>query len=290
VVAAWWWLRPSEPPGPIVAAHIEVWSGDITSTVDGAHIPVTSTEDRLLAGTVLETGSVLETGNAEEGKNLRLAMRLTSGSSVRLAPGSRVRLESATVLHLERGALYVDSGVGPERGAPIEVRTPFGTATDIGTQFEVRLLDAAPIAQHGEQHGEQLQEALRVRVREGEVEVTGEGETYSADAGVELTLSADGEVHRAEVDIYGDPWAWVMDAAPALEIEGITVREFLAWTARETGWQVRYQPAELEAQVGAIVLRGAAGELSPRWAPSVLPSAGLDGEVIDGTLLVTRSR
>ncbi len=73
--------------------------------------------------------------------------------------------------------LQVDS-----RGSPgsIEIRTALGTARDVGTRFEVRLGDGA----------------LRVRVRDGVVEVDHAGETHEAGAGAELTLDAAGTPAR----------------------------------------------------------------------------------------------
>ena len=46
---------------------------------------------------------------------------------------------------LERGAVYVDSGVGPGRHpGSVGIHTPLGVVRDIGTQYEVRVDDAFP--------------------------------------------------------------------------------------------------------------------------------------------------
>ena len=39
---------------------------------------------------------------------------------------------------------------------------------------------------------------------------------------------------------FGAEWEWSAGIAPALEIENRPLAEFLAWMAREHGWQVRY--------------------------------------------------
>ena len=100
-------------------------------------------------GALLSQGQVLRTG-ARGFAGLRLADQY----SIRLDEGTSVRFESSHVLVLSQGALYVDSGGSPNGATPLEIRTPFGTARNQGTQFEVRLQDAG----------------LRVRVREGVVQ------------------------------------------------------------------------------------------------------------------------
>ena len=115
----------------------------------------------------------------ETAADARVALRLGDGTSVRIDRGSRARLLAPTVIELASGAVYLDTG---RDSTDLEVRTAFGTAHDIGTQFEVRL-DLA---------------AVRVRVRSGIVELRRSGESVSARAGTELTMSAGAAVQRAD--------------------------------------------------------------------------------------------
>lgn len=236
----WWLWRPAPPAVPV--ARVE--------SVAGSGLAV---GEEVLEGAEIETGE----GHA--------TLRMTAGPSLRLDAGSRVRLVSASVVELQRGAVYLDS----QTTGAVAIHTPFGVVTDVGTQFEVRLLGEG--------------EALRVRVREGAVRVG----SLSATEGVELTLRADGSVTRQMVAAHGSPWDWVLQAAPPLAIEGLTLEEFLNRVARETGWTIRYADPGLAESAGTIVVHGDIGHLPPDQALEVvLPGAGLEHRVADGTLIV----
>lgn len=258
-----WWLRSLDAPGAATpVARVESVTGVVT-----ARSPREERETRavrLTAGMEVLAGTELETGG-------HAALRLASGASLRLDAGSRVRLVTASEVDLARGAVYLDSG-GEGPGA-VAVRTPLGLVREIGTQFEVRLLEAGS--------------ALRVRVREGEVRIERGDASHPAVAGVELTLRADGTVTRQEVAGHGSPWNWVLEAAPPLEIEGKTLQEVLDQVARETGWTIRYADESLAASAGSIVVHGAIGHLTPDQALDVvLPGAGLRYEVVEGVLVI----
>ncbi len=134
---------------------------------------------------------------------------------------------------------------------------------------------------------------MRVRVREGMVLIEqGEGSqgesSHSATSGTKLTLHRDGSVLRRRVPVHGPEWRWILDTAPHFDIEGRTLREFLDWVARETGWQLRFADQTMETSAETITLHGAFGDLTPDQASDVvLPGAGLRGQVVDGTLIVS---
>jgi ferric-dicitrate binding protein FerR (iron transport regulator) len=192
-----------------------------------------------------------------------LALRLEGGASLRLDVDSNVRLVSTSVIELRRGAVYLDS----EGTGTVAVHTPFGTVMEVGTQFEVRLLESA----------------VRVRVREGAVRVA----SHRAEAGTELILQADGSVTRSRIAPYGPPWSWVVKAAPPIRIEGLTLAEVLKRVNRETGWTVRYEDPGLATSAGEIVVHGNVEPLAPDQALEVvLPGAGLEQRVGDGVLIL----
>lgn len=182
--------------------------------------------------------------------------------SFRLDADSRVLRTSESEIRLERGAVYVDSRMGT-----VVVHTPFGTVREIGTRFEVRLLESA----------------LRVRVREGAVLA----ESHRVEAGTELVLREDGSVTRNRIAGWGPEWSWVLKAAPPLQIEGLTLKDFLDRVSRETGWTVRYE----DPKAGEIVLHGDVGDLAPDQALEVvLPGTGLEHQVVDGVLILKAPR
>lgn len=265
------WLRRPAPPGPLPwVARVESVTGVVTARYsEGGGRPV-----QLRAGMEVVSETELQTAGAAPGAPGHAALRLADGSSLRLDAGSQVRLARAGpwfLVDLDRGAVYLDSGAGSQT---VFVRTRLGNVRDIGTQFEVRLLEAGS--------------ALRVRVREGEVRVAKGGAAYPAVAGVELTLHADGEVTRRQVASHGTPWSWVLEAAPPMEIEGKTLEEVLDRVARETGWKIQYSDENLAASADSIVVHGTIGHLTPDQALDVvLPGAGLRYEVVDGVLVIS---
>ena len=257
--------RPAAPVAAAVAT-LEAQSGPVTAAA-GAAGPLT-------AGAAIVTGAG---GHA--------ALRLASGPSLRLDSESAVRLDSARAVTLRRGAVYIDSGPPPagRGGAPagggVEVATALGTAREIGTQFEVRLLP--PAAADG---GGDAPAALQVSVREGAVVIGRGGESVRAEAGSALTLTVGGGLERTAVAPDASEWEWVQRAAAPMAIEGATLAAFLDWAARETGRSWRFAPG-VPPSAGAMVLHGTIAGLAPEEALSVvLPGCRLRHRVAGGTL------
>ncbi len=221
------------------------------------------------AGTVIETAAQGRTRAGGEAG--RAAIRLAGGQSMRLDGSSRVRFASSSDLVLERGAVYVDSA----GGANVEVRTTLGVVRDIGTQFEVRLLD------------ETAEPSLRVRVREGSVMLEHGGDSHHALAGEELSARGDGRVERGKASIFGPHWQWVLDTAPTPEVAGRPLADFLDWVSREGGWTVRFADAETAQIASSTMLHGDVRNLGVAEASSmVLHGSGLDYRLEDGVFVV----
>ncbi len=227
------------------------------------------------AGAMIETAAapgVAPAGSAPAGG--RAAVRLAGGQSLRLDNGSRVRFTTASSVVLERGAVYVDSA----GGANVEVRTTLGVVRDIGTRFEVRLL-ASP--------GAGVAATLEVRVREGSVELEHGDETHLVVAGEELRKHAGDGVERGASPICGPHWDWALDTAPAPDVAGRPLTEFLDWASDEACWTVRFVDRATADAAARIILHGDARNLTLTEATSmVLDGSGLAFQLRDGDLVV----
>jgi ferric-dicitrate binding protein FerR (iron transport regulator) len=254
---------PAAAPG---VATVERVTGDVAWTARGTSSAALSAD---AVGRAIPEGAAIETrAGASPG---RLALRMAGGASVRLDAATRVKLASASVVELESGAIYVDTG-GPAAGhESVAVRTGAGVFRSIGTQFEVQ-------AEGG---------ATRLRVREGRVRLDRGADSLSTEAGQELVVRRDGTVERRETAADGPEWEWIVAGAPMPDIEGVKVRTFLDWLARERGWRVEFADAETAALADSVVLHGSIAHLTPIEAPDVvLPSSGLGYRVAKGKLVV----
>ncbi len=257
-----WGLAPRLGEPADAAATVALSTGDVrvtSSWIDAWH--------DVAAGQALLEGQTLETGATGRG-----ALALPGGISARLDHGSRLVVAAADRLVLERGTLYVDSGATPAPAAPLDVVTPTGIVRHVGTQYEVRLLDAG----------------VQVSVRDGTVEWRSRGGGVErSGSGERLTITNDGRIERTPVAAYGAAWDWTLEAAPSIDIEGLPLTQFLAWAARETGREVVYASPEAEAEAAVIVVHGSIAGLTPaRALDAVLATTSVRAAVSGGNLVV----
>jgi len=218
-------------------------------------------------GQPLLAGQMLATGPAGRG-----ALTLAGGISARLDHATEVRVAGADRLIIDRGAVYVDAGADSADAAPLEIVTPAGSVRHLGTQYEVRVLDAG----------------VRLRVREGKVLWRSDAGTATGEAGDQLVVAADGEVERGRVPLFGDDWDWAAAAAPAVELEGMPLTSFLGLAARELGCRVEFSTPDVAQEAQAVVLHGSATGLSPAQAlEAVFATTRMQAIVQDGRILVT---
>lgn len=269
-----WWARTPDSPAasPPAVATLELLTGVARSTASAEGIHPTAQMLPNAVGRPLPAGSELETG-AELEDSGRLALRMAGGASVRLDAGTRVRLASATLVELTRGGVYVDTGMRANGHNEVAIRTTAGLFQGLGTQFEVRAEGGGA--------------ATRLRVREGRVRLDRGEDSVLTDTGQELIVRSDGSLAHGRTAAYGPEWDWVLKTAPMLDIEGVKVRTFLDWIARETGRRVELSGEETASLCDSTVLHGSIEHLTPAEAPSVvLPSSGLGHRLSDGTFIV----
>lgn len=165
--------------------------------------------------TDLAVGDRLRTGSQSYA-----LLELPEDVTVRMDAGSELELRAAQQLYMPKGAIYVDA---PGAGALL-VETPRGSARDIGTRFEVRLMD----------------EGWRIQVRDGRVLMNDRAQGQAEAAAGERLLAADGGLERQSVSPADASWQWTYRAARPMVIEGSTLGAYLAWWSREAGLTVDY--------------------------------------------------
>ncbi len=260
--------RTPAPPAVAGVASIARLTGTVRRSMNDEK-PVALAADAV--GRALPAGAELETGGSAEGPG-RLAIRMAGGASVRMDSGTRLRLASPTLVELKTGAVYVDTGGAASGHEHVAVRTAAGLFQSIGTQFEVRAEEGA---------------VTRLKVREGRVRLERGAGSVLTDAGQELVVHSDGSFERGETAADGPEWEWILASAPMIDIEGVKVRTFLDWLARERGWRVELADRETTGLADSVVLHGSIEHLTLAEAPDVvLPSSGLGYRISKGTLVV----
>lgn len=197
---------------------------------------------------VIEGARIGRGDEISTGRGARVALRRVV-SSIRLDEHSHARFVSYGTIELIAGAIYVDSA-GVED--PIDIVTPSGSITDIGTQFEVRILP----------------QSVRVRVRTGMVQARREDESIKVGPQSELTLSSTGSEIRA-LPPYGPEWDWAARLAPPFNIDGQRLSAFLSYLARENGWTLHYADAGVQRLARSTLLHGSVEGLDAKAALGV---------------------
>lgn len=196
------------------------------------------------------------------------AIVLANGVELRFDSDTEVTLDTVRSMSLARGAVYLDSSrrTGPPETVAIVAR---GTVIrDIGTRYEVRLSD----------------KELRVRVRDGLVEVLSAFGMGEANRGEQLMVTPSG-ILAGRAPTSGADWDWIVRATRPPQLEGRPLPEFLAWAEREGGRPIRFADPAVERANATTIVYGAIERLTVEEALDVvLPSCGLarhtDGDVI----------
>jgi ferric-dicitrate binding protein FerR (iron transport regulator) len=221
-----------------------------------------------IASTLFATGEVVFAGNDIITNGGRAAIALPNGVELRLDSDTAATIDSARRVSLTRGAIYLDSSNRKGPPQPIEIAARGTVIRDIGTRYEVRLSD----------------QELRVRVRDGRVEVSSAFGMREADAGGQLSVTSAG-ILAGRASMAGADWDWIVRATRPPQLEGRPLPEFLAWAEREGGRTIRFADPAVERANAATIVYGAIERLTVDEALDVvLPSCGLarrtEGDVI----------
>lgn len=219
----------------------------------------------------LRLGDTISSGTLVSTETGRVALSIDS-LSVRLNRHSRLRVLTNESIELLTGELYVDSGV-PKSDSILRVVTPAGLVMHVGTQFRV-LVDG---------------NRTQVAVREGQVRlITDSGQQFALGVHEQLELTGNGPAVRSTLAPYAVEWQWAAAAGPPMAIDGRTLYEFLAWIAREQGWDLQFQNAEVEAMSRSTQLHGELREIDPiEMLAGVSQITGIDLSYREGVLSVS---
>jgi ferric-dicitrate binding protein FerR (iron transport regulator) len=198
----------------------------------------------------------------------RAAIVLANGVELRLDSNTDITLDTERSMSLAGGALYLDSSQRSGSPETVAIVARGTVIRDIGTRYEVRLFGRE----------------LRVRVRDGRVEVLSTFGMREADRGGQLRVTPSG-ILSSQTSISGADWDWIVRATRPPQLEGRPLPEFLAWAEREGGRPIRFSDPALERANRETIVYGAIDRLTVDEALDVvLPSCGLarraDADVI----------
>jgi ferric-dicitrate binding protein FerR (iron transport regulator) len=222
VAGAAWWARQVVAPPEVVARVAELQGEVLLDSM------------ALRESQLVHSGGELVTGDA------RVALNVGDALSLRLDRGSRLRFHAPGHVLLLEGVVYVDSG-GLNGATPLRIDTPAGTVRHVGTQFQVRVTGRR----------------THIQVREGRVVLEGE-RVSPIDLGAGDGVDAVGGQFRISHGLasHGEAWDWASTLAPRFDVENRALGEFLAWLARERGWQLRFLEPAIQARAAEIRLHG----------------------------------
>jgi ferric-dicitrate binding protein FerR (iron transport regulator) len=239
-----------------VVASVDRIVGSVEVAYQGGWRPLGETGGRITRDTRLRT---LPGSSA--------ALIIDGGDSLRLAADTELQFDGPRSLRLDRGSVYLD--IRASMGTGVRIATPAGTVRDLGTQFELRVADSS----------------LRLRVREGRVEIDRAGQQLVGAAGEQLDIDAFGNVARSSIAADSDLWKWAEMLAPAPDIEGRPASELLAWVARETGLALHYSDQAVQQRAASVRLHGNIRHLAPLDALDVmLATTDLDYDLSEGRI------
>jgi ferric-dicitrate binding protein FerR (iron transport regulator) len=195
----------------------------------------------------IRSGDVLRT--AGDGQ---LALRLDQNLLLRVNVDSEIAVVGSDEIDLVAGTVYVDSGE-ESTGPGLSIRTPLGSVTHLGTQYEVHLADSG----------------LRLRVREGAVRFSGAAGATLGAAGEQLDIGADGASTRSTIAANDAAWSWATGLATLPEQAEYRVGEALRWVAREQGLTLEYAGPDTERRLNLAPIVGLGG-LDPAETLDVL--------------------
>lgn len=266
------WVLPVAIAASVALAAIFISQPDpvppaAVGTVAKVVLPAAG-DGALALGDKIYPGMTIETRDGEG-----MSFLLARNESLRLDQNSAIRVDTGDQFTLLRGRVYADTGEFVYRDEGLRIDTMFGAVTDIGTQFAVSIQN----------------DLLDVAVREGRVDVSHDTRKYIAMSGERVRLLAQGEVDVDPLALTDEYWNWATNLAPAFDIEGKSLMDFLKWAARESGRSLYFEDTELRMAAMRTDLHGSIADFSPLEAiESVLATTAFRYHVEADRIVIER--
>ncbi len=263
----------------VVAVSLAVWlgvGGDL-SRAPAATVMVTQGDAQWLQGDSWQglnvNATVAARTNLMTGDTGAIALQLETGVQLRVAADTRLTVLNADTIELLAGRVYVDSD-RYSLGGDLRLLTPFGEVRDIGTQFQVDVND----------------QWLRVRIREGQVFITDTNMRVDGGVGEEIQVDRERNIERIAFPINGPEWGWA--EALAKPFAGGSLKDFLVWIARETGYVLEFDDRRTERLAATVKVSGntAGFTLEEALAAQKPTAPSFDYEIRDGVIRVFRDQ
>jgi ferric-dicitrate binding protein FerR (iron transport regulator) len=167
----------------------------------------------------------------------KLALRLENGYSLRVNSSSELAILAANSVELRSGTVYFDSN-DLDLDDAFQIETGFGSVRHAGTQFEASLVATG----------------LRIRVREGAVTFNDSARELIASGGEQMHVESGSAPQRTSIAADDPAWSWVEELATLSAQPEYPLPEILTWISRETGRNVRFANAAVQARAQTVVL------------------------------------
>lgn len=264
-VFAWFNVFRGPTDVAVQVATIEKNVGPVYLLGEQAELRETADLANIMSGQVIVTG-------ADAG----LSIAWGSGGSMRIDENSRIAFTDRQSVFLESGRVYFDSQQAPmvaEVDVGVTLRTEFGDIEHLGTQYMTEV-DA---------------DTLIVSVREGQVAIDGTYHDHLASPGQQVTFAGAARPSVLTISAYGESWGWVNRMAPAADVDGRSLHEFLTWVCREMGLQMKFE-GQAESVARSAILKGRI-DTDPAEALRLrLATAALEWRIEEGVIYISDNR
>ncbi len=206
--------------------------GAIASVAGDVFVAVDDEGSNTLAetATVINVAEIVSSGSASQA-----GIELNSGVYLGMDAQTRLKMISPAQIELLQGRLYVDAHHGQ-----LELITPHTTLTDIGTLYDVSIIDGGTL----------------VTMREGIVEVAVNADKHisraAAGLGERVVVDASGVNHLDPVATMSAYWQWY-EREP-LSLDGLSVASYLEYMARTQGVELSFRSPLVEQQTRLLHL------------------------------------